>query len=79
MALKLLFVIRIPLMREALSISELSEIEHRIEQIDRELDMLDPSNVLESQQIELRLHTLNGFIKQLEQARSSKPLLRLVC
>lgn len=63
-------------MRPDLSVAQLLEIERDIEEIDRSLDILDPSNSIETQQIEAKADILRSYISLLRQMPRTK--LRLV-
>lgn len=47
-------------------IQRLAEIETHIGEIDRSLDILDPANSIESQQIENKILILKSYIAELE-------------
>lgn len=55
----------------------LKEIESHIDELDRELDILDPNNPIEAQRIELCAGILSHYIRILE-SREDTPRLRLV-
>lgn len=63
-------------MQVQLSKKEVAEIETHIDQIDRVLDVLDPRNAIEAQEIERKAHVLRSYIALLEAPR--KPTLRLL-
>ena len=64
-------------MQQQLSKQEIAEIETHIDQIDRALDVLDPSNAIEAQEIERKAHVLRSYISLLE-STPKKPTLRLL-
>jgi hypothetical protein len=61
---------------------ELSSVERRLEEIDRLLEFLDPSNAIESKRIDLLKYELSYYIEVLEvshkKARIKESGLRLV-
>ncbi len=58
-----------------LSDYELVELQEQIRKVDQELDVLDPSNVIESQMIEKRVMWLNSVVSNLDCTKkpSSRP------
>jgi hypothetical protein len=64
-------------MTTASTLSELLEIERRIDEIDRSFDILDPSNSIEAQEIEAKLHLLRSYLRCLENSPKA-PYLKLV-
>jgi hypothetical protein len=64
-------------MQVELSKQEISEIETHIDQIDRALDILDPNNAIEAQEIERKAHVLRSYVSLLE-SPAQKPTLRLI-
>ena len=59
-----------------LTIEEILDIERHICEIDQDLDILDPSNSIEAQEIEFKKNQLYSYISLLE--RKSKLHLRIV-
>ena len=66
-------------MQVQLSNEEIAEIEIHIDQIDRALDILDPNNAIEAQEIERKACVLRSYISLLEKSsKNPAPRLRLV-
>ncbi len=63
-------------MQQQLSKQDIAEIETHIDQIDSALDILDPNNAIEAQEIERKAHVLRSYIALLGAPR--KPALRLL-
>lgn len=64
-------------MKKTLTLTELLDIEKHIEEIDDALEILDPSNVIEAQEIDRKILILEHYISLLEQ-RDTIPHLRLL-
>lgn len=64
-------------MRVPLTTDELKDLERHIEEIDNALDILDPSNNLEAQEIESKMLLLEQYVFLLEQDEA-RPRLALL-
>lgn len=64
-------------MGQELTTQELLDIEQHIDEIDRALEILDPSNAIEAQEIEAKTYILESYVALLEKPKTS-PILRLV-
>ncbi len=63
-------------MEQELSIEQMLDIERHIEEIDRALDILDPSNSIEAQEIEVKKNLLRSYVNILE-IQKVRPKMRL--
>lgn len=66
-----------PRMVQELSIAEIEDIERHVEEIDAALDILDPSNPIEAQEIERKSQLLRLYVALLE-PKAASVHLRLV-
>lgn len=64
-------------MGQELSTEQLLDIERHIEEIDQALDILDPSNAIEAQEIEAKTYMLRSYVTMLENQKA-RPTLQLV-
>ncbi|MBL7672056.1 MAG: hypothetical protein JNM39_16330 [Bdellovibrionaceae bacterium] len=64
-------------MGQELSNEQLLDIERHIEEIDQALDILDPSNAIEAQEIEAKTYMLRSYVTILENQKA-RPTLQLV-
>lgn len=64
-------------MVQELSIAEIEDIERHVEEIDAALDILDPSNPIEAQEIERKSQLLRLYVALLE-PKAASVHLRLV-
>lgn len=64
-------------MEQGLTTEQLLEIERHIEEIDHALDILDPSNAIEAQEIEAKTYMLRSYVAKLENQKF-RPTLTLV-
>lgn len=64
-------------MSKALTTEELICIENHIEEIDQALDILDPSNAIEAQEIEAKTYILRSYVSLLK-SNETCPTLQLV-
>ena len=66
-------------MKKSLTRQEILAIERQIDLIDRTLDVLDPCNAIEAQEIERKAYLLRSYIFLLESVRSKPSLRALDC
>jgi hypothetical protein len=64
-------------MVQELSMREIEDIERHVEEIDAALDILDPSNPIEAQEIERKARLLQSYVALLE-PKKAPVHLRLV-
>lgn len=65
-------------MKNELTTIQLVEIESHIDYINKSLDILDPSNAIEAQEIERKICILESYISLLQKYDFKKPRLYLV-
>ncbi len=61
-------------MNQGLSYAEIAEIERHVDEIDAALDILDPTNPIEAQEIERKSVLLQSYISLLESPATERHL-----